>query len=85
MRAYYYDNIPGDQRLPHDYVPTRPVSAETLKAINVKYWNIPVEGHESKINEIATKRGYKNRDVIDVSKEGLGEVSNWNEIHVGRR
>lgn len=75
MRAYYYDNLPGDQRLPHDYIPSRPVSDETLDAIKVKYWNIPVVGHESKINEIAKERGYKNRDLINCSKEGLGEVS----------
>lgn len=75
MRAYYYDNLPGDQRLPHDYIPSRPVSAETLDAINVKYWTIPVEGHESKINVIAKERGYKNRDEINCSKIGLGEVS----------
>ncbi|KAF8802599.1 Acireductone dioxygenase [Phlegmacium glaucopus] len=74
MRAYYYDNIPGDQRLPHDYIPSRPVSAETLAAIGVKTWNIPVEGHESKIDEIAKKEGYKNRDIINCSKEGLGEM-----------
>lgn len=83
MRAYYYDNIPGDQRLPHDYNPSRPVSAETLEAIDVKYWTVPVEGHESKINSIAADRGYKNRDLINVSKEGLGEVSNpLNKIQI---
>jgi 1,2-dihydroxy-3-keto-5-methylthiopentene dioxygenase len=76
MRAYYYDNIPGDQRLPHDYVPSHPVTLEGLEAINVKYWIIPVEGHEDKINQIAKDQGYKNRDFINVSKEGLGDVSN---------
>ena len=81
MRAYYYDNIPGDQRLPHDYIPSRPVSAETLDAIKVKYWTIPVEGHECKINEIAKERGYKNRDHINCSKEGLGEVSVVKDIY----
>ena len=75
MRAYYYDNIPGDQRLPHDYIPSRPVSTQTLDAIKVKFWTIPVEGHESKINDIAKERGYKNRDVINCSKAGLGEAS----------
>jgi 1,2-dihydroxy-3-keto-5-methylthiopentene dioxygenase len=75
MRAYYYDNIPGDQRLPHDYVPSRPVSEDTLDKIGVKHWTIPVEGYESKVNVLAQERGYKNRDTINVSKEGLGEVS----------
>ena len=76
MRAYYYDNIPGDQRLPHDYVPSRPVSPETLQAIRVEYWAIPVGGHESRINEIARERRYKHRDVINISKEAMAEVSN---------
>jgi len=74
MRAYYYDNLPGDQRLLHDYDPSRPVSEETLAALGVKFWAIPVEGYESKIDTIAEEQGYKNRDTINVSKEGLGEV-----------
>ncbi|KAF9564788.1 ARD-domain-containing protein [Agrocybe pediades] len=74
MRAYYFDNLPGDQRLPHDYVPSRPVSKETLDKINVKYWSVPVEGYEPKIDAIAKERGYKNRDMINVSKEGMGEI-----------
>lgn len=74
MRAYYYDNLPGDQRLPHDYVPSRPVSEKTLNSINVKFWTIPVEGHEDKVDTLAKEQGYKNRDTINVSKEGLGEV-----------
>ena len=75
MRAYYFDNIPGDQRLPHDYVPSRPVSKETLDKLNVKFWIIPVEGHEPKVNAVAKERGYKHRDTIQVSKEAMGEVS----------
>ncbi|KAF8901929.1 Acireductone dioxygenase ARD family [Gymnopilus junonius] len=74
MRAYYFDNLPGDQRLLHDYVPSRPVSKETLDKLNVKYWIIPVDGHEPKVDEIAKERGYKNRDLINVTKEGLGEL-----------
>ncbi|KIM36868.1 hypothetical protein M413DRAFT_448808 [Hebeloma cylindrosporum] len=74
MRAYYYDNLPGDQRLPHDYVPSRPVSAEKLAALNVKFWTIPVEGYEPKINALAKECGYKNRDTINCSKHGLGEM-----------
>lgn len=75
MRAYYFDNLPGDQRLVHDYVPSQPVPTETLTNLGVKFWSIPVEGYESKIDAIALEHGYKNRDTINVSKEGLGEVS----------
>ncbi|KAJ7766190.1 Acireductone dioxygenase ARD family [Mycena metata] len=74
MRAYYFDNVPGDQRLPHDYVPSRPVAPHVLKALNVLSWTIPVEGYEDSVNAIAKERGYKNRDTIDVSKEGMGEI-----------
>ncbi|KAF8658420.1 hypothetical protein AX16_001971 [Volvariella volvacea WC 439] len=74
MRAYYFDNLSGDQRLPHDCVPSHPVSQETLEGLGVKYWYIPVDGYEEKLDAIAKERGYKNRDTINVSKEGLGEV-----------
>ncbi|KAG5649912.1 1,2-dihydroxy-3-keto-5-methylthiopentene dioxygenase 1 [Sphagnurus paluster] len=74
MRAYYYDNVPGDQRLPHDYIPSRPVSLEKLASLGVKFWTIPVEGYEAEVDRIAEKEGYRNRDTINVSKEGLGEL-----------
>ncbi|TDL25717.1 1,2-dihydroxy-3-keto-5-methylthiopentene dioxygenase [Rickenella mellea] len=72
MRAYYFDNIPGDQRLPHDS--GRAVSSDTLTKLGVLQWSIPVENYEPHIDEIARKRGYKNRDTINVTKEGLGEA-----------
>ena len=75
MRAYYFDNLPGDQRLPHDYIPSRPVSNEVLEAHNIKFWHIPLDEYESKVDVIATERGYTHRELTDVSKEGLGEVS----------
>jgi 1,2-dihydroxy-3-keto-5-methylthiopentene dioxygenase len=75
MRAYYFDNLPGDQRLPHDYIPSRPASEEVLSKLGVKTWHIPVHGHEPKLDEVARTQGYKNRDTINVSKAGLGEVN----------
>jgi 1,2-dihydroxy-3-keto-5-methylthiopentene dioxygenase len=74
MHAYYYDNLPGDQRLPHDYVPSRPVSLDAIRALGVNHWCIPVEGFEAKIDAMANERGYKNRDVINITKEGLGDA-----------
>ena len=75
MRAYYFDNVPGDQRLPHDS--QRPVSEETLKAAGVLHWRIPHDregGWEPAIDALAVERGYKNRDIINVTKEGLGDL-----------
>ncbi|KAJ7469338.1 Acireductone dioxygenase ARD family [Mycena galericulata] len=74
MRAYYFDNLPGDQRLPHDFNPSRPVAPATLTALNVHSWTIPVDGYEPQIDTIAKERGYKNRDTIDVSRAGMGEI-----------
>ncbi|EIM85137.1 Acireductone dioxygenase [Stereum hirsutum FP-91666 SS1] len=74
MRAYYFDNLPGDQRLAHDSGKT--VSPELLKKLNVLYWTIPIDEEgawEGKINEVAKERSYKNRDTINVTKEGLGD------------
>ena len=52
MRAYYIDNLSGDQRLPLDYLPFCPVSMDTLKAIGIRFWSIPVDDHEAKTDEI---------------------------------
>lgn len=79
MRAYYFDNLPGDQRLLHDS--GNPVSEESLRSLNVLHWKIHIDpnasdegGWEAKINEVAKERSYKNRDIINVTKEGLGDA-----------
>ncbi|KAI0278454.1 Acireductone dioxygenase [Russula brevipes] len=75
MRAYYFDNIPGDQRLQHDS--GRSADSSHLRKLGVLHWTIPVDspgGWESEINEIAERQGYKNRDIINVTKEGLGDL-----------
>ena len=73
MRAYYFDNAPGDQRLPHDS--GREVPLETLAALGVLYWRIPVDtpgGWEPKINAIADERRYSSRDVVTANKDAFG-------------
>lgn len=72
MRAYYFDNIPGDQRLAHDS--GRAVDAETLAALGVLHWSIPVENWEPQIDQVAAERTYRNQDTINVTKEGLGDA-----------
>lgn len=75
MRAYYFDNIPGDQRLPHDS--GKSVSEQTLGSIGVLHWSIPIDEAgtwEQQIDQVAKERDYKNRDTINVTKEGLGDL-----------
>jgi 1,2-dihydroxy-3-keto-5-methylthiopentene dioxygenase len=75
MRAYYFDNLPGDQRLIHDS--GSPVSGDALKSLGLLHWNIPIDDAglwEQQINQVAKERDYKNRDTINVTKEGLGDL-----------
>lgn len=74
MRAYYFDNVPGDQRLLHDS--GRAVPESTLTSIGVLHWRIPVEddAHLQQVDQVARERDYKNSDVISVTKEGLGDA-----------
>lgn len=80
MRAYYYDNQDGHQTLPHDS--GLDVSEAQLARLGVLYWHIPVpdpndsnatNANIERIDAIARERDYKNRDIINVTKEGLGD------------
>jgi 1,2-dihydroxy-3-keto-5-methylthiopentene dioxygenase len=62
-----------DQRLPHSYQPERPASIDELKKLGVLYWSIPTDKWEPDIDRVAKERDYKNRDRLNVSKEGLGD------------
>ncbi|KAF9977474.1 1,2-dihydroxy-3-keto-5-methylthiopentene dioxygenase [Actinomortierella ambigua] len=74
MRAYLYDNLDTDCRLPHELSPSVPVSLEELAETGVLYWRLHEDDFEAQIDKICLERNYKNRDQITVSKEGLGDV-----------
>jgi len=69
MRAYWFDNKPGDQREPHDS--GRDVSIDTLSNLGVLYYRMP---ELEAVDKLAADRSYKNRDVITVSPEKMGDV-----------
>ncbi|ORY76643.1 ARD/ARD' family-domain-containing protein [Protomyces lactucae-debilis] len=75
MKAYYYAGE-GDQRLPHR---GEQVNDTALQQIGVLTWQLPQsrfteEQQLAEVNKIAAQRQYKNRDVITVSKEAMGDV-----------
>ncbi|KAK4044047.1 Acireductone dioxygenase ARD family [Parachaetomium inaequale] len=70
MKAYFYDNLPGDQRLPHD-TNTTLLSPSDLFTLGVLYYRIP---DLSGVDALAAERGYKNRDEITVSPSKMGDV-----------
>lgn len=75
MRVYNFDNLPGDQRLPHEAEPVEPLAAADLKRLGILYYNVPVDDrYETSANTIAAEREYKNRDIIELSRATLGEA-----------
>jgi len=75
MRAFYHDNVSGNQTALHDS--GKAVSEEDLKGNGVLYWNIPVEDDgkwEGEIDAVARDRQYKNRDVKESGRDILGDT-----------
>lgn len=76
MRAYYHDNLPEDPRLPHIDAGAPAVTDETLKAIGVLHWSIPVDAEgkwEQEIDKVAKEREYKNHDVVESGRAIWGD------------
>ena len=74
MRAYYYDGIAVDQRLSHDS--GFPVELDRLRKLGLTLWTVPLDtegGWEPVINKMANEQGWDNRDIMDITKEGLGD------------
>ncbi|MCJ1368010.1 1,2-dihydroxy-3-keto-5-methylthiopentene dioxygenase [Acarospora aff. strigata] len=69
MKAYWYDNKPGDQREDHDS--GRSVDTSYLTQLGVLYHHCP---SVASVDTIAKDRSYKNRDEITVSPEKMGAV-----------
>ncbi|KAF2425836.1 1,2-dihydroxy-3-keto-5-methylthiopentene dioxygenase [Tothia fuscella] len=66
MRAYWFDNLPGDQREPHDS--GRDVDPKKLAELGILHFNYP---SVDDVNKVAADRGYKNRDEIAISPTTL--------------
>jgi len=69
MKAYWFDNLPGDQREPHHS--GRNVDLDYLARLGVIYSHVP---DVSGVDAIAASRNYKNRDEIIVSPEKMGDM-----------
>lgn len=58
VKIYFYDNLEGDQRLPHE---GPRATAADLQDLGVYAANIT---EQSEVDRIAKERGYKNRDEV---------------------
>jgi len=72
MKVYYYDNQPGDQRLPHNSGET--LTPSDLYNLGVLSYHFPNVDDLTAINDLAASRSYKNRDVITVSPDAMGAI-----------
>ncbi|KAK4703331.1 hypothetical protein P7C70_g2883, partial [Phenoliferia sp. Uapishka_3] len=71
MKAWIFDDLPGDQRAPHNSGDSSPVDLAALAKLGLlAKSDVDMDAVEVVVKE----RNYKNRDVIKVSKEGLGDL-----------
>ncbi|KAH8928655.1 hypothetical protein BT69DRAFT_1311366 [Atractiella rhizophila] len=66
MRAYYFEQSDADQRDPHDS--GIPCPSSKLDELGVLHF--PAIGRQ-KLDEVAVQRSYKNRDIMELSKDTL--------------
>ncbi|KAF4551373.1 1,2-dihydroxy-3-keto-5-methylthiopentene dioxygenase [Elsinoe fawcettii] len=66
MKAYWYDNLPGDQRAPHNS--GRDVDPSYLSKLGIIHHQI---SSLSDVDRIASERSYSNRDEITISPNTL--------------
>ncbi|MCJ1318301.1 1,2-dihydroxy-3-keto-5-methylthiopentene dioxygenase [Xylographa vitiligo] len=76
MKAYYYDDLPGDPRLPHHSPSSPAIPPSHLTTLGLLHQHIPLPSPTSPsspaLEAIATARGYQHRDTITVSPAALG-------------
>jgi 1,2-dihydroxy-3-keto-5-methylthiopentene dioxygenase len=67
MKAYWFDNLPGDQREPHDS--GKEVDPAYLSSLGILHYELPDD--LDAVDKIASDRDYKNRDTIEISPTTL--------------
>lgn len=72
MKAYMHDELPGDQRAPHDS--GIPASINDLESLGCLYRSID---SDDEIDAVSLERGYKHRDVVVVDEEKMGGAETY--------
>ncbi|KAL8725460.1 MAG: hypothetical protein Q9166_007354 [cf. Caloplaca sp. 2 TL-2023] len=72
MRTYYYDEKPGDGRLPHDS--GEELSSTDLRSLGVLYYKFPPSSADSaaQVDDLAKSRHCVNRDENNISPAAMG-------------
>eukprot|EP00731_Ephydatia_muelleri_P010467 Em0005g1053a len=80
VKAWYMDNAPDDQRLPHRPEGAPDLSLELLASLGVLYWKIDVDrcDEEGLLAKIKKDRGYTYQDIVEVCPEKLPNYAQKN-------
>lgn len=73
MKAYLYDDLPGDPREDHDS--GTQVSESELQKIGIHYWHTDLDG----VNKIAKERNYECRDEVNITPDSFGGQEKYEE------
>ncbi|XP_064383129.1 uncharacterized protein LOC135331805 [Halichondria panicea] len=88
VRAWLFDGVPGDQRLPHKREGSQEISLEKLAELGVLYLKLDADNYEDdgKLAQIRSERGYNYSDQITLSPEKLPnyeqKIKNFFEEHL---
>lgn len=79
MRAWYMDNDPSDQRLPHMLNPPEFLTPDDLKAkTGVEYFKLDAKSYaeDGDLDRLRKERGYSYEDEITCSRDCLPDYEN---------
>ena len=73
LEAWYMDDSPDDQRLPHRQSPNKPCALAALRRLGVLSWRMDADAWQSdpKLAAVRKVRGYSYSEVIEISKDKL--------------
>lgn len=76
VEAWYYNPAGDDWRLPHQYLPNRPVSPHHLQELGVLVWELDADNYENNpdLENIKKQRGYNYSDIVTVAP---GQVEDY--------
>lgn len=73
IEAWYMDDSPEDQRLPHKQHPNKPCSLAALRDLGVLYWKLDADKHDTdpRLAAIRKVQNYSYMEIVNISKDTL--------------
>jgi 1,2-dihydroxy-3-keto-5-methylthiopentene dioxygenase len=71
ITAWYFDNIEGDQRLPHRCEPNQEVDLSVIESLGILSWQGLTGVNDPILAQVRKERGYNYHDICNVCPEKL--------------